>query len=103
MRRLTLALPLCLLAGLPASAHAADVVGAPITHGADSAAVGAGPEATAPAGGPIGMTAGKTVLHSAGAVAKRLPTTWCGVDRGADDTIDETQHGGDKEHAGYMV
>src|SRR3954453_8759474 len=77
--------PICLLfAFLPASASA--YVGAPMTHGTDPSAVGAGATAKAP-----------------GALAKRQPTSWCGPERSTDDTASELQNGAFKEHAVYMV
>src|SRR3954447_25036247 len=83
MRRLLA--PLCLLFALaPASASA--YVGAPITHGTDPSSVGRAATAPAP--------------H---AVAKRQPTSWCGPERPTDDTANELQNGGYKEHAIYMV
>src|SRR3954471_8409986 len=83
MRRLFA--PVCVLfALLPASASA--YVGAPMTHGTDPASVGAGAAGPAP-----------------GAVAKRLPSSWCGPERSTDDTARELQNGGYKEHAVYMV
>ena len=78
--------PICVLFALmPASASA--YVGAPITHGTDPAAVGA-PTAAVPA---------------PRALAKRQATTWCGPARTTDDSADEVQNGGFKEHAVYMV
>jgi hypothetical protein len=83
MRRLCA--PICLLfAALPASASA--YVGAPMTHGADSAAVGTGAAAPAPR-----------------ALAKSEPASWCGPERSTDDTTSEIDNGGYKEHAVYMI
>ena len=102
MRRSALAISLFLLLA-PACARANDWVGAPITHGPDFAGIDAGPQAPAPQGGPVGAVAesGKTLTRHA--VQKRLPTTWCGAERATDDTADETQNGGFKEHAIYMI
>src|SRR3954467_14621007 len=71
---------------LPASASAYDYVGAPITHGTDSAAVGTGAATRLP--------------H---VLAKSLPKSWCGPEMTADDTADELDNGGYKEHAVYMI
>ena len=77
----------CLVLGLlPASASAFDYVGAPITHGTDSAALGTGPAAKLPA-----------------VMAKSLPKSWCGPEMTSDDTADELDNGGYKEHAVYMI
>jgi hypothetical protein len=77
----------CVFLGLlPASASAYDYVGAPITHGTDSAAVGTGPAAKLPR-----------------ALAKSLPKSWCGPETAGDDTVHELDNGGYKEHAVYMI
>src|SRR5947209_6081058 len=104
MRRFALAIASCLLtATLPASAHAsADIVGAPISHGPDPAAVAAGPEAPAPTGGAFSPD-GKPRVIAASTVHKVLPSNWCGAERNADDTADETRNGDFKEHAVYMI
>lgn len=92
MRRLALATAL-LAAILPASAHADALVGAPITHGADGAALGSGPEAPLPAAG----------ASSKRAAAKLLPSTWCGDRLAADDTVHEVDNGAYRYHAVYML
>jgi hypothetical protein len=102
MRRLALAITL-LAALAPAAAYADPTVGAPITHGPDAAATTAGPEAQGPSGGPIGATAGPGLKLSARAVAKRLPTEWCGTEQASDDTADEVDNGGYRYHAVYML
>ena len=77
----------CLVLGLvPASASAFDYVGAPITHGTDSAALGTGPAAQLPR-----------------VLAKSLPKSWCGPETASDDTAHELDNGGYKEHAVYMI
>ena len=81
MRRLLV--PICVLFALAAPAAASAYVGAPITHGTDPVAIGTGPMP------PF--------------LAKRLPTSWCGPERNADDTANELQNGGYKEHAVYMI
>jgi hypothetical protein len=81
MRRLLAPIGMFIALAAPASASA--YVGAPITHGTDPAAIGAG---------------AKTPF-----VAKRLPTSWCGPERTSDDTANELQNGGYKEHAVYMI
>src|SRR3954468_18230089 len=102
MRRLFA--PICMLFMVaPGAASAASYVGAPITHGPDPAAVTAGPEAPAPRGGPSGGTVRPGARLSARAVDTRLPTEWCGTERKADDQADETDNGGFKYHAVYMV
>jgi len=82
--------PICMLVCSlgPAAASAHAYVGAPITHGPDPASVQNGPEAK-PGGG--------------GALARRLPATWCGPQRSSDDLENETQNGGYKQHAVYMI
>ena len=84
MRRLLV--PLCLLFFAYACATAQAYVGSPMTHGPDGRSVELGPEAKT----------GRTL-------AKRLPASWCGEQRGGDDTASETQNGGFKTHAVYMV
>src|SRR5690242_7211483 len=77
----------CLVLGLvPASASAFDYVGAPITHGTDSAALGTGPASKLPA-----------------VLAKSLPKSWCGPELASDDTAHELDNGGYMEHAVYMI
>jgi hypothetical protein len=102
MRRL-LATVCMLFVLAPADAHAQSRVGAPLTHGPDPSVLARGPEAPAPSGGPRGrvVKAGKRL--PARAVAKALPSAWCGPARGSDDATDETSNGGYKEHAVYMV
>src|SRR5687768_10970423 len=92
-----------LFAVAPGVAHASASVGAPLTHGPDPAALATGPEAPGPAGGPRGGMAKPGVRLSAREVSKRLPTTWCGPQRGSDDTEHETSNGAYKQHAVYMV
>ncbi len=94
----------CMLFAIaPGTAHAAASVGAPLTHGPDPAGLATGPEAPAPDGGPRGGTAKPGVRLSPRAVSKRLPTTWCGPQRGSDDTTSETANGAFKQHAVYMI
>src|SRR5918994_2365379 len=101
----TLLAAVCLLgfALAPGAAHGAASVGAPLTHGPDPSGLAGGPEAPGPSGGPRGGTAKPGVRLSPEAVSKRLPTTWCGPQRGTDDTVSETVNGGFKQHAVYMV
>lgn len=101
MRRLLA--PICLLFAAAAPASASAYVGAPISHGPDPSFVAAGPEAAAPAGGPLGKPASASFRLAPRAVAKRLPTSWCGPERTTDDTADELANGGFKEHAVYML
>jgi hypothetical protein len=79
MRRLALAI---WMLGLLAPAGANAQVGAPLTHGPDPGAVGAGTRAR---------------------IAKAVPATWCGTARTTDDASDEVQNGTFKYHAIYMV
>ncbi|MEA2459305.1 MAG: hypothetical protein QOC95_2277 [Thermoleophilaceae bacterium] len=88
---------------IPAAARADDIVGAPITHGPDGAAMVAGPEAPAPTGGPIGGTAKRGVRLTARMAAKKLPSSWCGAQLTADDTADEVNNGDYRYHAIYML
>jgi hypothetical protein len=92
-----------LFAVAPGVAHASASVGAPLTHGPDPATLATGPEAPGPAGGPRGKTVKPGVQLSGRQVARRLPTTWFGPQRGSDDTVHETANGGYKQHAVYMV
>ena len=101
MRSLLAAVSMLLLALAPGVAQAA--VGAPLTHGPDPAGTAGGREAPGPAGGSRGGTAKPGARLSPEAVSKRLPTTWCGPQRGADDTVNETANGAYKQHAVYMV
>jgi hypothetical protein len=84
MRRFALAI--ALLAGFaPASASAHAIVGAPITHGPDPAAVARGAETP-------GFGA-----------AKLLPGAWCGEELASDDTAHEVDNGDFRYHAVYML
>jgi hypothetical protein len=98
-----MAISLLFAAAAPATAGAHEIVGAPLTHGADPVSVAAGPEAPGPSGGPAGGVAKRGVKLSARAVSKDLPTAWCGPSLPADDTAHEVNNGLYRYHAVYMI
>src|SRR5437868_14947213 len=94
MRRAMLAMSmLAVAAAAPATAHAADTVGAPITHGPDPVAVAAGPESPA-----VPLLAAKRRV-----AAKVVPAAWCGSESAADDVVDEVDNGPYRYHGVYML
>jgi hypothetical protein len=108
--RLTLALA-CLVAmalSAPAVAHPGQTgfVGTAGTHGPDVAgAVDRGAEAPAPAGGALGKPVSPALRAklSGAAVHYRLPSAWCGTQRGDDDKAHEVDNGGYRYHAIYAL
>src|SRR3954453_15066273 len=91
MRRSSVAtVVLCLAVVAPARAGA--VVGAPLTHGPDPAAVARGPEAAA---APVSALGKRT--------AKLVPSSWCGTETPADDAVNEVDNGAFRYHAVYMI
>src|SRR3954447_556468 len=91
MRRIAVAMSMLAATVLaPASAHAA--VGAPITHGPDTALVSAGPEQQVAPTQALGKR-----------VAKLVPSAWCGTEAAGDDTVNEVDNGVYRYHAVYMI
>jgi hypothetical protein len=92
MRRTILAISvLAATVVAPASAHADAIVGAPLTHGPDPAAVAAG--AVAPA----------VPLRAPRRAAKLVPSAWCGTESSADNLMNEVDNGPFRYHAVYML
>jgi hypothetical protein len=90
MRRLlaSLCLLVLALALAPAWSPADAYVGAPMTHGPDGRGVDRGPEVKGPDGRML---------------ARQFPSSWCGPQSSSDDTAHETDNGGFKQHAVYMI
>jgi hypothetical protein len=101
------ALTLCVLLVALAAPAGAQAHQDPFDHGPDPAAIDAGPETPAPAGGPDGATfrsAGSGPIARAASVRAAEPSAWCGDPLATtDNTTDEVDNGTYRYHAIYAI